>query len=97
MTALWPVEFAGECDADDPACDGYDEHLAGTGYIRDGGATGWYRATGGVRPGETFSLTFAVFDMGDSFYDTTAILDNWAWDCQGCLPNEALGCGIAPQ
>ena len=96
VTALWPVEFAGECDADDPACDGYDEHLAGTGYIREGGATGWYRATGGVKPGETFSLTFAVFDMGDSFYDTTAILDNWAWDCEGCLANEAEGCGIAP-
>ncbi|PCC66916.1 hypothetical protein SAMN02745121_00354 [Nannocystis exedens] len=97
VTALWPVDFVGECDAFDPACDGQDEHLAGTGYIADGGATGWYRATGSVQPGETFSLTFAVFDMGDSFYDTTAILDNWAWDCEGCVLSELEGCDIAPQ
>jgi len=95
VTALWPVDFVGECDED--GCVGHDEHLEGTGHITDGGATGWYKATGGVNPGETFTLAFSVFDMGDSFYDSTAILDNWLWDCEGCVPNEVESCGIAPQ
>ena len=91
VTALWPVDFQGA-----------DPQLAGTGFredglFSDGGATGWYRASGGVEPGETFTLAFAVFDMGDSDYDTTALLDNWQWDCEGCVPNEVDSCGIRPQ
>ena len=91
VTALWPVDF-----------DGNAPELAGTGFNDDGffydsGATGWYKATGGVTPGETFTLAFAIFDMGDSTYDTTAILDNWQWDCEGCVPNEVNSCGIEPQ
>ncbi len=91
VTALWPVDY-----------DGAAPELAGTGYVDDfffgdAGATGWYKATGGVKPGETFTLAFAIFDMGDSDYDTTAILDNWQWDCMGCVPNEVNSCGIEPQ
>lgn len=97
VTALWPIDFEGECEFLDPNCTGADPHLEGTGYILDGGATGWYKATSGVKPGETFTLAFAVFDMGDSTYDTTAILDNWMWDCEGCVPNEVNSCGIEPQ
>lgn len=97
VTALWPIDYQGECDFFDPQCQGMDPHLEGTGYINDGGATGWYKATGGVKPGETFTLAFSVFDMGDSTYDTTAILDNWAWDCMGCIPSEVNSCGIEPQ
>lgn len=58
---------------------------------------GWYKATSGVNPGETFTLAFAIFDMGDSTFDTTAIIDNWQWDCEGCTPNEVNSCGIEPQ
>jgi len=97
VTALWPIDFQGECDFLDPNCAGADEHLNGTGYIDDGGATGWYTAIGGVKPGETFTLGFAVFDMGDSVYDTTALLDNWQWNCEGCIPNEVDSCGVIPQ
>ena len=97
VTALWPIDFQGECSFGDPGCVGADPHLAGTGYSSDGGATGWYKATSGVTPGETFTLAFAIFDMGDSIYDTTAILDNWKWDCDGCVPNEVDSCGIEPQ
>ncbi len=91
VTALWPVDF-----------DGTDPELVGTGFeddffFSDAGATGWYKATGGVKPGETFTLAFSIFDMGDSDYDTTAILDNWQWDCEGCVPNEVNSCGIEPQ
>jgi len=97
VTALWPIDFQGECDFFDPNCQGADPHLNGTGYISDGGATGWYTAIGGVKPGETFGLAFAIFDMGDSSFDTTALIDNWQWDCEGCIPNEVDSCGVIPQ
>jgi hypothetical protein len=97
VTALWPIDYQGECALFDPQCVGEDPHLEGTGYRKDGGATGWYKASSGVTPGETFGLSFAIFDMGDSTYDTTAILDNWRWDCEGCVPNELDSCGVQPQ
>jgi hypothetical protein len=97
VTAVWPIEFEGECDWDDDDCVGLDPHLAGTGHLTDGGATGWYRATGGVQPGETIGLAFAIFDMGDSNFDSTAVLDNWRWDCAGCVPSEVDSCGVDPQ
>ena len=97
VTALWPIDHQGECNLFDPDCKGEAPELAGTGHSKDGGATGWYRATGGVQPGETFGLSFAIFDMGDSTYDTTAIVDRWLWDCEGCVPNDVRSCGIEPQ
>ena len=96
VTARGPIDFQGECDFLDPNCAGDDPHLAGTGHSTDGGATGWYKATGGIKPGEEFLLAFAVFDMGDSSFDTTALIDNWQWDCEGCVPNEVMSCGIEP-
>lgn len=97
VTALWPIEYQGECALLDAKCVGEDPALEGTGYRKDGGATGWYRASGGVEPGETFGLSFAIFDMGDSTYDTTALLDNWRWDCDGCVLSEFDSCDIEPQ
>ncbi len=99
VTALWPIDYQGECDFDnDPNCNNEaDEHLIDTGHQGCGGATGWYKATGGIKPGETFTLTFGIFDMGDSSFDTTALLDNWQWDCEGCVPNEVMSCGVDPQ
>ena len=41
-------------------------------------------------------LAFAIFDMGDAGFDTTALIDNWQWDCVGCVPNELDSCGIIP-
>ncbi len=98
ITAVWPIDFQGQCDFDtDPGCQkAGDEHLQGTGHIDVGGATNWYKALGGVKPGETFVLGFTVFDMGDSTYDTTVLLDNWQWDCEGCVPSEVEECGVIP-
>jgi hypothetical protein len=70
--------------------------LAGTGFDGVGGSTGWFTANGSAAPGEDLLLTFAVFDMTDSIYDTAVILDNWRWDCEGCVPSEVMGCGIEP-
>jgi len=98
VTALWPIDYQGECDFNAPNCNGSaDPHLADTGHQGYGGATGWYKATGGIHPGETFTLTFGIFDMGDSSFDTTALLDNWQWDCEGCVPSEVMSSGLDPQ
>jgi hypothetical protein len=98
VTALWPVTHQGNTAA-----------LAGTGFPHcalmlfgnclggwTGGGTGWYSAKASAAPGETLQLTWAVFDMGDSVWDTAVILDNWRWDCQGCVPSEVNPCGIRP-
>jgi hypothetical protein len=98
VTALWPVQHQGNAAA-----------LAGTGFPYcpfelfgnciggwKGGGTGWYSAKASAAPGETLQLTWAVFDMGDSILDTAVILDNWRWDCQGCVPSEVNPCGIRP-
>ena len=70
--------------------------LAGTGFDGVGGSTGWFTANGSAAPGEDLQLTFAIFDMGDSSWDTAVLLDNWRWDCEGCVPSEVMGCGIEP-
>jgi hypothetical protein len=72
------------------------DELVGTGFDGVGGSTGWFTANGSASPNETLQLTFAVFDMTDSIYDTAVLLDNWRWDCEGCVPSEVMGCGIEP-
>lgn len=61
-----------------------------------GGSTGWFVAQGSAAPGETFQLTWAIFDMGDPVLDTAAIIDNFRWDCEGCNP-AIEDCGVHPQ
>ncbi len=71
-----------------------DPVLAGTGFDNVGGATNWFTAAGSATPGETFEIHFMIFDMGDPDLDTTVILDNFHWVCEGCVPSEVMGCGI---
>ena len=69
--------------------------LANTGFDNNGG-TGWFEAKASAAPGETLQLTWAVFDMGDTILDTAVIIDNFQWDCEGCVPSEVNPCGIRP-
>jgi cysteine-rich repeat protein len=71
--------------------------LANTGYDQQGGGTGWATVKGSAQPEETFTLAWTVFDKGDTVLDTALIIDNWRWDCMGCIPSEVDSCGIAPQ
>jgi hypothetical protein len=75
--------------------------LAGTGaqgFGDTGGqTTGWVSLEGPASPDENMELTFAVFDMGDTAYDTMVVIDNWRWNCVGCVPSEVNGCGVQPQ
>lgn len=85
VTALWPAAY----QAGAP-------ELSGTQFTSDA-ATGWYQANGTAVPGELLQLTFAVFDMGDTAFDTTVLVDNFRWDCEGCTPSEVDPCiGIDP-
>ena len=43
------------------------------------------------------TLSFFIADMGDSWLATAVLLDNWRWDCAGCIPTEVDDCGIQPQ
>jgi len=75
---------------------GQNPALAGTGFEGHAG-TGWFTARGSAASEETFQLTFFISDMADSILATGVLLDNFRWECAGCIPNEVNSCGIAPQ
>ncbi len=60
--------------------------LKGTGYevLRGsqptGGATGWLTTTAPVKPGETVTLSFMVFDEGDGILDSAVLIDDFRWE-----------------
>lgn len=86
VTALWPTQYPLGSDVMD-----------GTQFSVGGEATGWFQANGTTVPGELLQLTFAVFDMGDTILDTSVLVDNFRWDCEGCTPSEVDPCiGIDP-
>ncbi|MEM6295687.1 MAG: choice-of-anchor L domain-containing protein [Myxococcota bacterium] len=89
VTALWPPAF----QEGDPVLEGTMFEASGS----EGEATGWFQANGSAVPGELLQLTFAIFDMGDTAFDTLVLLDNFQWDCEGCTPSEVDPCiGIDP-
>ena len=71
--------------------------LNGTGFDGVGQTTGLFTLLGPATPNASLTLTFAIFDMGDSILDTAVFLDNWRWNCQGCVPSELDDCGLTPQ
>jgi hypothetical protein len=50
------------------------------------GATRWLTSTAPVRPGESITLVFALFDLTDAEFDTVVLLDNFNWTCSGIPP-----------
>ena len=73
-----------------------DPALNGTGF-EEHAATGWFLAKGSAAPNETFQISFFIADMGDSWLATAVLLDNFRWDCEGCIPSEVNDCGIIIQ
>ncbi len=67
--------------------------LAGTGFNTNA-CTEWFSAKGGVQPESEVTIGFFISDMGDSILATLAILDNFRWDCEGCIPSEVDDCGV---
>ncbi|MFZ6185473.1 DUF4215 domain-containing protein [Nannocystis pusilla] len=84
----------------DPYYDGpgytYAEpQLAGTGFEQHA-CTDWFTAKGGVQPGAEVTIGFFLADMSDQYLTTVALLDNFRWDCEGCVPSEVDDCGVQP-
>ena len=69
-----PAQFAG-----DPAYCSASAKFAG-------GATGWLTTSGNVKPGETIELRFVVWDTGDGWYDSVALIDNFLWSLDASTP-----------
>lgn len=69
-------------------CVGIDE-LAGTGFDDAGaacdpdgivgGGTSWLTTRGNVLPGEVITLRIALWDTGDPFFDSAALIDSFQW------------------
>ncbi|NUO49611.1 MAG: hypothetical protein HOV80_12210 [Polyangiaceae bacterium] len=59
--------------------------LAGTGFDtwNDAGATGWLQTTAPIGGNETFTIRFAIWDTGDEAFDSTVLVDNFAWIANG--------------
>jgi hypothetical protein len=72
----------------------YNEpQLAGTGFETHA-CTGWLRVKGGVQPGAVVEFGFLHADLADSLRATVVLLDNFRWDCGGCIPSEVDDCGV---
>jgi cysteine-rich repeat protein len=78
---------------DGPGYTGNEPQLAGTGF-QTNACTDWFTAKGGVQPGADVTIGFFIADMSDSILATMAILDNFRWDCEGCVPSKVTDCGI---
>ncbi|WP_437758693.1 MopE-related protein [Sorangium sp. So ce1389] len=72
-TARPPAQFDGE-----PGWCGASE-LAG-------GGTGWLVMHGNVSPGEIMELRFVLWDTGDPWNDSVALLDNFQWSSFASTP-----------
>lgn len=57
-----------------------------TGNDDVGGATGWLNMSGNVTPGEVMEIRFAIWDTGDSVWDSVVLLDNWQWSVDASEP-----------
>jgi hypothetical protein len=74
------------------SCSLGDAQLKGTGFeapVGDtcniGGGTFWLTTAGNVIPGDIVELRIAVWDVGDSAFDSLAVIDGFRW-----LPNATL-------
>ncbi len=88
ITALDPY-FKG------PGYTNLEPQLVGTGFETHA-CSDWFTAKGGVQPGGEITIGFFLADMGDTALATLALLDNFRWDCEGCVPSEVDDCGVQP-
>ncbi len=58
--------------------------LTGTGF-EDRGGSFWLTTSGNVIPGDIVTLRIVVWDVGDSYFDSMAVLDGFKW-----LPNATV-------
>jgi len=75
------VGFFDVCDG----CPAGPGDMAGTGWNtwNDAGGTLWLETQAPIGKGEEFELRFAIWDSGDSAYDSIALIDDFAWIANG--------------
>jgi hypothetical protein len=70
--------------------------FAGTCMASHAG-TKWLTSTAAIAEGETFTMVFAIFDMGDAMYDSFVLLDEFRWGCDemsggpSTMPDDTTG------
>lgn len=66
-------------------CPAGTNDLVGTGFDiwDDAGATSWLQTQAPVEPGSEVTIRFAIWDTGDSAWDSTALIDNFKWVADG--------------
>ncbi len=61
-------------------------HKPTTGNCLIGGGTFWLTTAGNVVPGQIVELRIVIWDVGDTAYDSLAILDGFRWLANATLP-----------
>src|SRR5690606_5184427 len=69
--------------------------MVGTGYNEwnDAGATGWLVTTAPIGAGETFTIRYAIWDTGDTAFDSAVVIDNFRWTAE---PGTTVGTDPVP-
>ncbi len=61
-------------------CPSGTAEFAGTGLQGGvGGGSDWLTTTAPVVPGETLTMEFVIFDVGDALWDSSVLLDDFQW------------------
>ncbi len=64
-------------------CTAGTAELDGTDFTPDNGATSWLQTTSPIAGGAEFSIRFATWDVGDTAWDSTTLIDNFQWIANG--------------
>ena len=87
--------FCWDTDVSAISCSLGSAQLTGTGFevsgggfdsCTIGGGTFWLTTAGNVIPGDIVELRIAIWDVGDSSYDSLAIIDGFQWLSNATLP-----------
>ncbi|NUO49612.1 MAG: hypothetical protein HOV80_12215 [Polyangiaceae bacterium] len=101
--ALYCDDFTSICPPTPASCcPAGTAELMGNGFLdafgttsEDGGGTSWLQTTAPIGPGETFSVRYAIWDVQDMAWDSTAVIDNFQWIANGGTVN--VGTTPVPQ
>ena len=83
-----------DTDVSASSCSLGSSQLMGTGFEAGGGfdsctiggGTFWLTTAGNVIPGDIVELRIAIWDVGDTSYDSLAVLDGFQWLTNATLP-----------
>ena len=82
-----------------PFCPSGTAELEGNGFLdafgsfEDGGGTSWLETTAPIAGGDEFSIRFAIWDVQDSAWDSTTLIDSFEWIASGGVD---VGTGEVP-